>query len=515
MKTTDEQTIADFGEQWTKFPELQGFFASTDIFRDIAGPLIDCDGIRGLSTMDIGSGSGRYTNILLDLGASRVIAVEPSDAMAITQSNTAARAGQVDYVLRPAHLIERYNEVDLAISIGVLHHIVDPAPSVRAVHDALKPGGRFMAWLYGREGNETYLGFVLPVRRFTRSLPHCVLKTLSMLLTPPLIFYIWLCRWLPLPLRAYMRNVLAHLTPAQLCLNIYDQLKPAHAKYYTGATAGNIWFIARDRTMLRCPACAAIWVAEGLAVDTAGVSIYESDQPIFFEDQNETYYLGEAALTNARAKLDVLRAHVPHGGSLLDVGAGFGHFLKVCGDFYRAVGAEVSPVAVEWSRREFGVENLCASIDALGPLRDGPYDAVTLWDVVEHLPDVDLALREIRLRLRPGGKLIISTPDAGSIVARLLGRRWHYLDPVQHILLFNRRNLTSLLARHGFEVVAVGSMGHRYRLDYVFARLFYFYRDTWLGRPLALIARLIAPIGSRTVSINPHDVLTMVATKRD
>lgn len=237
LKTTDEQTIADFGEQWTKFPELQGFFASTDIFRDIAGPLIDCDGIRGLSTMDIGSGSGRYTNILLDLGASRVIAVEPSDAMAITQSNTAARAGQVDYVLRPAHLIERHNEVDLAISIGVLHHIVDPAPSVRAVHDALKPGGRFMAWLYGREGNETYLGFVLPVRRFTRSLPHCVLKTLSMLLTPPLIFYIWLCRWLPLPLRAYMRNILAHLTPAQLCLNIYDQLKPAHAKYYTGAEA--------------------------------------------------------------------------------------------------------------------------------------------------------------------------------------------------------------------------------------------------------------------------------------
>ena len=58
-------------------------------------------------------------------------------------------------------------------------------------------------------------------------------------------------------------------------------------------------------------------------------------------------------------------------------------------------------------------------------------------------------------------------------MARVLGRRWHYLDPVQHITVFSRSTLRTLLEQTGFEVVEMASLGHSYRVRYVFDRLRY------------------------------------------
>jgi SAM-dependent methyltransferase len=121
---------------------------------------------------------------------------------------------------------------DYVFSIGVLHHIPDPAPVVRAAFGALRPGGKMLIWLYGREGNEGYLWWVLPLRQITRRLPDPLLaafcRVLNLLLTP----YIWLCRFLPLPMRTYMRAHLAKLSWEARCLTLFDQLNPAEARYY-------------------------------------------------------------------------------------------------------------------------------------------------------------------------------------------------------------------------------------------------------------------------------------------
>ncbi len=65
--------------------------------------------------------------------------------------------------------------MDFVLSIGVLHHIPDPAPVFPRRVFALRPGGRMAVWLYGREGNAAYLAAVRPLRAITRRLPHPVL----------------------------------------------------------------------------------------------------------------------------------------------------------------------------------------------------------------------------------------------------------------------------------------------------------------------------------------------------
>ena len=97
----------------------------------------------------------------------------------------------------------------------------------------VKPGGNCLVWVYGREGNETYLRLAEPLRKMTVRLPHGALVGLVYLMDIGLEAYIGLCRFLPLPMRSYMREVLAKFSPKVRRLTIYDQLNPAYAKYYT------------------------------------------------------------------------------------------------------------------------------------------------------------------------------------------------------------------------------------------------------------------------------------------
>ena len=227
------RTIQDFGEQWTAFRDNPAYYGSTDLLADLCGPLLPLDDVKGARAADIGSGTGRIVNMLLDAGAAHVHAVEPSAAMAVLKENTADRRDRVTCVNGPGETLPPDLGLDLVVSMGVLHHIPEPGPVVRAAYRALRPGGRMLVWLYGREGNETYLRFAEPLRRVTTRLPHGALVSVSHALSLALDVYIAACRVLPLPMRAYMREVLAKFPRRIRTLTIYDQLNPAYAKYYT------------------------------------------------------------------------------------------------------------------------------------------------------------------------------------------------------------------------------------------------------------------------------------------
>lgn len=229
----DAKTISDFGEQWTKHRDNSGFYGSTDLFVDAFGAFVSLDEIRGKRVGDIGSGSGRIVNMLLAAGAAEVVAVEPSDAMTVLKENTAQAKDRVRYVHATGEAIaDAAKDLDFVFSYGVLHHITDPSPVVRAARKALRPGGRFVAWVYGREGNTAYLALAEPMRRVTTRMPDVVLRGISHAMNLALDVYVPACSKLPLPLAGYMNNVVAKLDREKRYLVVYDQLNPAYARYY-------------------------------------------------------------------------------------------------------------------------------------------------------------------------------------------------------------------------------------------------------------------------------------------
>jgi SAM-dependent methyltransferase len=132
MSAGGGRTIADFGEQWTKYQDNLGYYGSVALFEDVFAPLLTAADLAGKRVADIGAGTGRFVNIFLDAGASHVVAIEPSAAFDVLKRNTGTRESRVTYLQVTGDRIPPDLGLDYAFSIGVLHHIPEPRPVLLA-----------------------------------------------------------------------------------------------------------------------------------------------------------------------------------------------------------------------------------------------------------------------------------------------------------------------------------------------------------------------------------------------
>lgn len=237
--TVESRVIQEFGEQWTKYTANEGYYGSRELLLDLVAPLIDPAEFEGQVIADVGSGTGRIIAMLAACRPKQLVAIEPSAAFEALQRNTSDLGVPVECIQTTGD-VWHHPGLDYVTSIGVLHHIPDPVPTVRNMHANLKPGGRAIIWLYGREGNEMYLRLFGPIRKITPRLPHALLVAIVWMLYLPLSLYVLLCRVLPLPMRSYMRNHIGRLDGKTRRLTIYDQLNPTWARYYTRREAESL-----------------------------------------------------------------------------------------------------------------------------------------------------------------------------------------------------------------------------------------------------------------------------------
>lgn len=229
---TRKKTIDDFGDQWEEFQSSDGLYGSPEFLQDLFGSLIPVSAVKGKKVLEIGSGTGRITEMLVKKGAKRVFAVEPAfKAFKVLKKNLSSYQN-VEFINCTGEDFEIPCEVDFAISIGVIHHIICPQNTLVRMHEALASNGTLIIWVYGWEGNQLYLILASMLRMITRRMSHRKLLTLSKLLAYPLKFYGSLCYALPLPMRKYFLNVINKWNEQTRVLTIYDQLNPEYAKYY-------------------------------------------------------------------------------------------------------------------------------------------------------------------------------------------------------------------------------------------------------------------------------------------
>ena len=142
-------------------------------------------------------------------------------------------------------------------------------------------------------------------------------------------------------------------------------------------------------------------------------------------------------------------------GTLLDLGSGDGRFVeRMRGAGWDAVGVEPDPVAAAESRRRYGVRILVGTLEDID-LRPESFDAITASHVIEHVDSPVATLASCRRLLKPGGRLVVLTPNADSLVHRSFGVDWRGLEPPRHLHIFTRRSLGRCAALAGFEASRV------------------------------------------------------------
>jgi SAM-dependent methyltransferase len=167
------------------------------------------------------------------------------------------------------------------------------------------------------------------------------------------------------------------------------------------------------------------------------------------------------------AVLDRVGALTPDKGALLDIGCGSGFVLSLARarGWQTVRGVEPSADAVDHAASEI------RPLIEQGMMRPGlfaaaSFDAVTLFQVLDHMPDPLGLLREARTILRPGGAIVAFNHDVSALSARLLGERSPIID-VEHTYLYSPQTMTALFEAAGFTVESAEAARNTYSAGYL------------------------------------------------
>jgi SAM-dependent methyltransferase len=178
---------------------------------------------------------------------------------------------------------------------------------------------------------------------------------------------------------------------------------------------------------------------------------YDSADYISHSDRSDTVMNSmyqRAKRLNLRKKLRLVSRHCREAGSIMDFGAGTGDFVKYAQDMgWEAYGVEPNEVA-----RERAHEKGVAVYSRISVQKQAVYDVITMWHVLEHLPDLEQQIQEISATLKTGGSLILAVPNYKSLDAKYYKANWAAFDVPRHLWHFSKGSIRHIFSGHGFEL---------------------------------------------------------------
>ncbi len=199
--------------------------------------------------------------------------------------------------------------------------------------------------------------------------------------------------------------------------------------------------------IVQCDACGMVFVATLEARDLA----FQAEDPGALTN----VYLPFESSNRARAErnLEHLVRLAPPPGRLLDVGCGVAYFLQAAGmRGFQALGIDVNEPMAEYSRVQLGVHVLTGDFTPDASIQ-GPFDVLTMWEVIEHVSEPRKHLELACELLAQGGLLALSTPNIDNPAVWLGGARWRGFEPTVHLNYFSVRTIHRLLRECGFRVI--------------------------------------------------------------
>jgi 2-polyprenyl-3-methyl-5-hydroxy-6-metoxy-1,4-benzoquinol methylase len=179
----------------------------------------------------------------------------------------------------------------------------------------------------------------------------------------------------------------------------------------------------------------------------------------------------KAFFAGAKRNVQLVRRFIQPPASLLDFGCGLGHFPKILKEAgFEVAGYDLSNYAASFVKKTYNIETYTGSLEKISSLKEA-FDGVTIWDVIEHVPNFMKTLKTIRHVLKKDGLLFLTTPNSKSLEARLSGRYWYgYTKIPEHINFFSPKSIRVALREAGFKPIEIRRWGFARDLNYILGK---------------------------------------------
>ena len=181
---------------------------------------------------------------------------------------------------------------------------------------------------------------------------------------------------------------------------------------------------------------------------------YESEDYISHTDNKRSlfekiyHFIKSIALKN---KLNLINSLQPNKGRILDIGAGTGDFLSVAkNDGWQTIGVEPSERA-----KSTAINKGISFVEQTSELENHSFDMISMWHVLEHVPDLDKQIKELKRLLKPTGTLIIAVPNFKSFDAKHYGKFWAAYDVPIHFWHFSKTAIKLLFEKEEMKLEKV------------------------------------------------------------
>jgi SAM-dependent methyltransferase len=245
-------------------------------------------------------------------------------------------------------------------------------------------------------------------------------------------------------------------------------------------------------TYRRCTACGLVFLAD---VPADLQRYYPDDYYFIARSLDELAAWGETE----RYKLDIVRRHCRR-GRLIEVGPASGAFACLAKrEGFDVTAIEMDERCARYLSTQAGLDVIHSADEARALEGAPPADVIAMWHVLEHLVDPWAMLSAAVRKLRPGGVLVIATPNPHAWQFGLFGARWTHLDAPRHLWLIPPAVLERRAAEQGLQVLSLttrdpGSLGwNRFGWQYSLGNVF----GRWASHAGGIAALLAAPIESR------------------
>ncbi|MDR0765089.1 MAG: class I SAM-dependent methyltransferase [Synergistaceae bacterium] len=216
--------------------------------------------------------------------------------------------------------------------------------------------------------------------------------------------------------------------------------------------------------LVQCRDCGLLYVNPLPKGDLILSGYEDAEDPVFVNQNPFRIRTFEKNMTSLMKKFEI-----PKGVRVLDVGCAGGAFPKAASNLgLLPTGVEPSVWMCDFARRKYGLDIRAGTLEEQA-FAEKSFDIVTFWDVLEHLTQPGDALSASNRVLKDNGLLMLTFPDIGSKLARLMGRKWPFLLSV-HLTYYTRKTIESHLKKMGFLVLHTRAYWQTLSLEYIFAR---------------------------------------------